>query len=244
MVQDTWIRWHGTEGTTSGAEGVARDGHVPPHDQRLAVRSRAARAYAGPGVPSRSTQRPPGIRRGARRSARTGGAARLETLFPAERAVSSSARRSLSSAGSRRCSGSAGRSPGSSPRAPRPLAGGRRSTSIPPSAGDWSTPSSPPPGTVVSPRSSSCSPPTSSAAVPELSRHLDPAAGRATVAPVELFFDLVYVFAITQLSHRSSATCDPRPGAGAFLLLSSGGPGSTRCGWRTRRPRSRACARC
>ena len=57
--------------------------------------------------------------------------------------------------------------------------------------------------------------------MPELSRHLRPRGrGAQPVTPVELFFDLVYVFAITQLSHKILGDLSIRGLAqAAFLLL-------------------------
>ncbi|MGQ0660522.1 low temperature requirement protein A [Sphingosinicella sp.] len=49
--------------------------------------------------------------------------------------------------------------------------------------------------------------------------HLLREAGEARVEPVELFFDLVFVFAITQLSHRLIAHPDPRGFVETGLLI-------------------------
>jgi low temperature requirement protein LtrA len=56
--------------------------------------------------------------------------------------------------------------------------------------------------------------------VPEASRHLRPrGAGAQPVTPVELFFDLVYVFAVTQLSHLILDDLSLRGVAQASFLL-------------------------
>jgi len=60
---------------------------------------------------------------------------------------------------------------------------------------------------------------------------------------LELFFDLVYVFAVTQLSHAILADHSPRGLLrAAFLLLVVWWGGSTRPGWRT--GSTRTASRC